>query len=184
MAANYLAIKDADFSQVAVEKLSIITMLYNVPDEQMENGANSSWAISAMGYGIVDQSPLQGKVIAGMKFFVTRAGTLHLYKASSPNAPGADGAALTLVGMIEYTGEVDKIVMIDFPTPIALGESEYLILGDPLNSDTIGGRYSSKTQTVAVEQAFYSDAGTSSPQSDGLVPGNTQSLDVDFYTKE
>lgn len=153
--------------------------VFGIANSQFLQGTMGYWRQDARGFCLANQSNMQGKTLKGMKMNVSKAGTVHLYKATRNNPSSSD----ELTQVATATAQDIGIQEIAFNAPISLGAGEYLVIGnkDDVNEPLLSGVYSSSGESVAIEQGFYYNCGTINVKSDGLTPGKTQSLNIDFY---
>ena len=111
-----------------------------------------------MGWAIKDQTPIQGKVLHGVRLKVAHPGSFNLYKASSP--------------MEKSEANLQDI---DFTEPFYLSNNEYLVVGCPsdASSTTLKGNHTAKSTTI---QSFYRLDGSAS-----VASATSSSLMLDFY---
>ena len=149
---------------------TIRTYYYGITDEQFAE-ANSEWKLPGMGWAIKDQTPIQGKVLHGIRIKVASPGSFNLYKASSPmetseaNLQRVSTIATTVVGLQD----------IDFTEPFYLSKNEYLVVGCPsdASSTTLKGNHTATSTTI---QPFYRLVGSAS-----VASATSSSLMLDFY---
>ena len=149
---------------------TIRTYYYGITDEQFAE-ATSEWKLPGMGWAIKDQTPIQGKVLHGIRIKVASPGSFNLYKASSPmetseaNLQRVSTIATTVVGLQD----------IDFTEPFYLSKNEYLVVGCPsdASSTTLKGNHTATSTTI---QPFYRLVGSAS-----VASATSSSLMLDFY---
>ena len=149
---------------------TIRTYCYGITDEQFAE-AKSKWNLPGMGWAIKDQTPIQGKVLHGVRLKVAHPGSFNLYKASSPmekseaNLQRIATVATTVVGLQD----------IDFTEPFYLSNNEYLVVGCPsdASSTTLKGNHTATSTTI---QPFYRLVGSAS-----VASATSSSLMLDFY---
>ena len=149
---------------------TIRTYYYGITDEQFAE-ATSEWKLPGMGWAIKDQTPIQGKVLHGIRIKVASPGSFNLYKASSPmetseaNLQRVSTIATTVVGLQD----------IDFTEPFYLSKNEYLVVGCPsdASSTTLKGNHTATSTTI---QPFYRLVGSAS-----VASATSSSLMIDFY---
>lgn len=167
---KYLLIKNADFSENAVEQVTPKRYFYHIPDSQMES-APAEWITSVFAYGYSNQDVLSGNVINGMRLKVETAGTLTIFKATKPISGLTDASALTQVATATTT--TTGVQDIEFSAPVSLGANECLIIGK--STDTLVGKYHNNNSPSIAR--FYANVGKS-----GIVEATGDvSLDIDFF---
>lgn len=167
---KYLLIKNADFSENAVEQVVLKRYFYNIPDSVM-NDAATAWVMSATGYAQGEYDRMEGKTIVGMRLNVRTAGTVTIYKATGPILDLKSLSDLTQVATATTTKT--GIQDINFSTPITLGTNECIIIGNA--NDTLIGYFHSAS--TPLEIPFYIFIGQSTVKT-GVAGA---SLDIDFY---
>jgi hypothetical protein len=143
---------------------------YGLTDEQFAQ-ATSVWNRSGMGWAIKDQSPIQGRMLYGIRMKVAQAGSFNMYKAPSLTEKSEDNLQLVATVTATETGLQD----IDFVQPFYLGENEYLVVCRPSEASTttlLGNHMTSNTMI----QPFYRLVGTTN-----VALANVSSLIIDFY---
>ena len=143
------------------------TYYYGLTDEQF-NMATSVWNMPNRGWGIADQTAIQGKILHGIRLKVHTTRVLHIYKVPSLT----ETAEETFVKVATVTATTTGVQNIDFDQPFYLGKDEYLVISSPSDEKGLVGYFSSGEKTL---QPFYNRVG----QSGGQL--NSQSLMVDFY---
>lgn len=168
-----LVIKGADFSQNALDVRNK-RYWYGVPDSQFE-AANI--AVIGFGLSVVDQSPIQGKTIHGIRLNVSTIGVMTIYKTSTNGATAAN--LLTEVATVQAT-EVG-LQDLDFSVPVTLGANEYIVFGryGGGNQSLIWKHHNTSAASPTVVQTLYYNVGNTT----AAIGQNSVSLDVDFYTK-
>ena len=144
------------------------TYYYGLTDQQFAN-ANAKWNTPNMGWGILDQSPIQGKMLRGIRIKVATAGNVNLYKVPSLKEDTENNFQLMATISTDKTGLQD----IDFKPPFYLEENMYLAIGRHSDAVSLVGCYDSNTQSNI--QPFCNRIG----QSGGI--DSYQSLMIDFY---
>ena len=149
---------------------TIRTYYYGITDEQFAE-AKSEWKLPGMGWAIKDQTPIQGKVLHGIRIKVASPGSFNLYKASS--LMETSEANLQRVSTITTT--VVGLQDIDFTEPFYLSKNEYLVVGCPsdASSTTLKGNHTATSTTI---QPFYRLVGSAS-----VASATSSSLMLDFY---
>ena len=149
---------------------TVRTYYYGLTDEQFAQ-ATSVWNRSGMGWAIKDQSPIQGRMLYGIRMKVAQAGSFNMYKAPSLIEKSEDNLQLVATVTATETGLQD----IDFVQPFYLGENEYLVVCRPSDASTttlLGNHMTSNTMI----QPFYRLVGTTN-----VALANISSLIIDFY---
>ena len=149
---------------------TIRTYCYGITEEQFAE-AKSEWKLPGMGWAIKDQTPIQGKVLHGVRLKVAHPGSFNLYKASS--LMETSEANLQRVSTITTT--VVGLQDIDFTEPFYLSKNEYLVVGCPsdASSTTLKGNHTATSTTI---QPFYRLVGSAS-----VASATSSSLMLDFY---
>ena len=149
---------------------TIRTYYYGITDEQFAE-ATSEWKLPGMGWAIKDQTPIQGKVLHGIRIKVASPGSFNLYKASSP----METSEANLQRVSTITTTVVGLQDIDFTEPFYLSKNEYLVVGCPsdASSTTLKGNHTSTSTTI---QPFYRLVGSAS-----VASATSSSLMIDFY---
>lgn len=171
-----LVIKGADFSENALDVRNK-RYWYNVPNSQFE-AADAAVATGGYGYSLVNQSPIQGKTLHGMRLNVTTTGVMSIFKTSTNGAK--DKTLLTEVATVQAseTGIQD----LDFSAPVVLGDDEYIVLGcngKGTNTIVFNHHNTSTVPAPVITQTLYHTVG----HANCAIGQNSISLDVDFYTK-
>ncbi len=143
------------------------TYYYGLTDQQFAN-ANAQWNSPNMGWGLLDQSPIQGKMLRGIRIKVARAGKVNLYKVPSLKEDTENNFQLAATISTDKTGLQD----IEFEKPFYLEDNLYLVIGKPSDEVSLVGLYDSKQSNI---QPFCNRIG----QSGGI--DTSQSLMIDFY---
>ena len=143
---------------------------YGFTDEQFAE-ATSEWKLPGMGWAIKDQTPIQGKVLHGVRLKVAHPGSFNLYKASSP----MEKSEANLQRVSTITTTVVGLQDIDFTEPFYLSKNEYLVVGCPsdASSTTLKGNHTATSTTI---QPFYRLVGSAS-----VASATSSSLMLDFY---
>ena len=149
---------------------TIRTYYYGITDEQFAE-ATSEWKLPGMGWAIKDQTPIQGKVLYGIRIKVASPGSFNLYKASSP----METSEANLQRVSTITTMVVGLQDIDFTEPFYLSKNEYLVVGCPsdASSTTLKGNHTATSTTI---QPFYRLVGSAS-----VASATSSSLMLDFY---
>ena len=149
---------------------TIRTYCYGITEEQFAE-ATSEWKLPGMGWAIKDQTPIQGKVLYGIRIKVASPGSFNLYKASSP----METSEANLQRVSTITTMVVGLQDIDFTEPFYLSKNEYLVVGCPsdASSTTLKGNHTSTSTTI---QPFYRLVGSAS-----VASATSSSLMIDFY---
>ena len=149
---------------------TIRTYCYGITEEQFAE-AKSEWKLPGMGWAIKDQTPIQGKVLHGIRIKVASPGSFNLYKASSP----MEKSEANLQRVSTITTTVVGLQDIDFTEPFYLSKNEYLVVGCPsdASSTTLKGNHTSTNTTI---QPFYRLVGSAS-----VASATISSLMLDFY---
>ena len=149
---------------------TIRTYYYGITDEQFAE-ATSEWKLPGMGWAIKDQTPIQGKVLHGIRIKVASPGSFNLYKASSP----METSEANLQRVSTITTTVVGLQDIDFTEPFYLSKNGYLVVGCPsdASSTTLKGNHTSTSTTI---QPFYRLVGSAS-----VASATSSSLMIDFY---
>ena len=149
---------------------TIRTYYYGITDEQFAE-ATSEWKLPGMGWAIKDQTPIQGKVLYGIRIKVASPGSFNLYKASSP----METSEANLQRVSTITTMVVGLQDIDFTEPFYLSKNEYLVVGCPsdASSTTLKGNH---TATSTAIQPFCRLVGSAS-----VASATSSSLMLDFY---
>ena len=149
---------------------TIRTYYYGITDEQFAE-ATSEWKLPGMGWAIKDQTPIQGKVLHGIRIKVASPGSFNLYKASSP----MEKSEANLQRVSTITTTVVGLQDIDFTEPFYLSKNEYLVVGCPsdASSTTLKGNHTATSTTI---QPFYRLVGSAS-----VASATSSSLMIDFY---
>ena len=154
-----------------VEKKSFYkTYYYGFTDEQFA-AATSTWNPPGMGWAIIDQSPIQGKVLYGIRMKVAKAGSFNLYKVTTLAETSESNMQFVTTVTTSKTG----LQNIDFEAPFYLAADEYLVVSRPSDASTttlIGNHMTSDNML----QPFYRQVGTPT-----VSKANVSSLMVDFY---
>ena len=132
--------------------------------KQPQNGNFLEWAIK-------DQTPIQGKVLHGIRIKVASPGSFNLYKAFSP----METSEANLQRVSTITTTVVGLQDIDFTEPFYLSKNEYLVVGCPsdASSTTLKGNHTATSTTI---QPFYRLVGSAS-----VASATSSSLMLDFY---
>ena len=141
---------------------------YHLTDEQYEQ-ANAKWNTPNMGWGILDQSPIQGRILHGIRIKVATIGSISLYKVPSLTESTEMNFQLAATISTSTTGLQD----IDFEQPFYLEKDMYLAIGRHSDGVSLVGYYNGNSQSNI--QPFCNRIG----QSGGIT--STQSLMIDFY---
>ena len=144
------------------------TYYYGLTDEQF-NMAIGVWNMPNRGWGIADQSAIQGKTLRGIRLKVHTPGVLHIYKVPSLT----ETTEANFVKVATITATTTGVQDIDFDQPFYLGKDEYLVLCSPSDNSSLIGCYASKTTSI---QMFYNRIGQS-----GGGENAQSSLMIDFY---
>ena len=149
---------------------TIRTYYYGITDEQFAE-ATSEWKLPGMGWAIKDQTPIQGKVLHGIRIKVASPGSFNLYKASSP----METSEANLQRVSTITTTVVGLQDIDFTEPFYLSKNEYLVVGCPsdASSTTLKGNHTATNTTI---QPFYRLVGSAC-----VASATSSSLMLDFY---
>ena len=99
---------------------------YGISSQYWEE-CNGLWGHGGRGHAVQDQSPIQGTIVQGVRLNVGREGSLNIYKIPSLFESTEDNFQLVATITTDSPGLQD----IDFPTPIYVGENEYLVFGKP-----------------------------------------------------
>ena len=99
---------------------------YGISSQYWEE-CNGLWGHGGRGHAVQDQSPIQGTFVQGVRLNVGRVGSLNIYKIPSLFGSTEDNFQLVATITTDSLGLQD----IDFPTPIYVGENEYLVFGKP-----------------------------------------------------
>lgn len=167
---KYLLIKDADFSESAVEQVVLKKYFYNLPDSLLESGS-TRWDANAFSYAQGNQDSLSGHVINGIRLNVERIGSLTIYKATKPINGLTSREDLTQVSTA--TTNKTGIQDIEFSTPVTLGDNECIVIGN--TGDTMRGLYHESESPMPSEYYFF--VGYSNiTKGTGL-----KSLDIDYF---
>ena len=146
------------------------TYYYGFTDEQFAS-ATSTWNPPGMGWAIIDQSPIQGKVLYGIRMKVAKAGSFNLYKVTTLAETSESNMQFLTTVTTSTTGLQD----IDFEAPFYLAANEYLVVSRPSDASTttlVGNHMTSNNML----QPFYRQVGTST-----VSQANISSLMIDFY---
>lgn len=143
------------------------TYYYGLTDQQFAD-ANAQWNSPNMGWGILDQSPIQGKMLRGIRIKVARAGKVHLYKVPSLKEDTENNFQLAATISTDKTGLQD----IEFEKPFYLEDNLYLVIGKHSDAVSLVGLFDSKQSNI---QPFCNRIG----QSGGIT--SFQSFMIDFY---
>ena len=144
------------------------TYYYGLTDEQFSM-ATSVWNMPNRGWGIADQSAIQGKTLRGIRLKVHTPGVLHIYKVPSLT----ETTEANFVKVATITATTTGVQDIDFDQPFYLSKEEYLVLCSPSDNSSLIGCYASKTTSI---QMFYNRIGQS-----GGGENAQSSLMIDFY---
>ena len=149
---------------------TIRTYCYGITEEQFAE-AKSEWKLPGMGWAIKDQTPIQGKVLHGIRIKVASPGSFNLYKAFSP----METSEANLQRVSTITTTVVGLQDIDFTEPFYLSKNEYLVVGCPsdASSTTLKGNHTATSTTI---QPFYRLVGSAS-----VASATSSSLMLDFY---
>ena len=128
--------------------------------KQPQNGNFLEWAIK-------DQTPIQGKVLHGIRIKVASPGSFNLYKAFSP----METSEANLQRVSTITTTVVGLQDIDFTEPFYLSKN----VGCPsdASSTTLKGNHTATSTTI---QPFYRLVGSAS-----VASATSSSLMLDFY---
>ncbi|MBO5674151.1 MAG: hypothetical protein J6S09_07670, partial [Paludibacteraceae bacterium] len=146
------------------------TYYYGFTDEQFA-AATSTWNPPGMGWAIIDQSPIQGKVLYGIRMKVAKAGSFNLYKVTTLAETSESNMQFVTTVTTSKTG----LQNIDFEAPFYLAANEYLVVSRPSDASTttlVGNHMTSDNML----QPFYRQVGTPT-----VSKANVSSLMVDFY---
>ena len=170
---KYLIInrRESNTNPLKVEKKSFYkTYHYGFTDEQFA-AATSTWNPPGMGWAIIDQSPIQGKVLYGIRMKVAKAGSFNLYKVTTLAETSESNMQFVTTVTTSKTGLQD----IDFEVPFYLAANEYLVVSRPSDASTttlVGNHMTSDNML----QPFYRQVGTTT-----VSKASVSSLMVDFY---
>ena len=158
---------------MVMPKVEIVTnttkiYCYHLTDEQFEQ-ANTKWNTPNMGWGILDQSPIQGRILHGIRIKVATIGSISLYMVPSLTESTEMNFQLAATISTSKTGLQD----IDFEHPFYLEKDMYLAIGRHSDNVSLVGYYNGDSQSNI--QPFCNRIG----QSGGIT--STQSLMIDFY---
>lgn len=171
---KYLLIKDADFSENAVEQVVLKKYFYNIPDSQFLDEETLEWNLRALGYAIESQEVLSGNVIDGMRLNVLTAGVVTIYKATKPVSGLKNMSLLTQVATA--TANTIGLQDITFSSSVTLEPNECIVIGS--TGDTLKGAFFPSPGSYPVKQDFYYNVGRSNithPEP------NSSTLNVDFF---
>ena len=143
------------------------TYYYGLTDQQFAD-ANAQWNSPNMGWGLLDQSPIQGKMLRGIRIKVARAGKVNLYKVPSLKEDTENNFQLAATISTDKTGLQD----IEFEKPFYLEDNLYLVIGKHSDAVSLVGLFDSKQSNI---QPFCNRIG----QSGGI--NSSQSFMIDFY---
>lgn len=132
-----LIIIGADFSKNSIEKSNssetpkVKKYLFGITDDQFAKYATSSSKPEVQSFAFTD-SLLAGKEFSGIRLNVKQAGTLIIYKSTTPEVSSVN--SLTQVATI--TATKTGIQDLTFSSPITMNFGEYMCLGKPASSST------------------------------------------------
>ena len=141
---------------------------YHLTDKQFEQ-ANTRWNTPNMGWGILNQSPIQGRILHGIRIKVATIGSIGLYIVPSLTESTEVNFQPAATISTSKTGLQD----IDFEHPFYLEKDMYLAIGRHSDNVSLVGYYNGDSQSNI--QPFCNRIG----QSGGIT--STQSLMIDFY---
>lgn len=113
------------------------TYRYGFTQEQWD-AAKSRWGHGGRGHAPLDQSCIQATMVHGIRLKILKSGILNVYKVPSLQEKTEENFEYVI------TLQTDKIGLqdFDFPQPIYIGPTEYLVFGKPSEEmPTLGPAY-------------------------------------------